>query len=90
MIKTFYLRGLLIISFFLVSKLLIAQGDPADGEDPEGIPLDPGSWVLVAAGVGYGIKKWRDVKMENKKNREHNTTDFSPDGKPGNDTNSIM
>lgn len=31
--------------------------------DPDAIPLDPGSWILVAAGVGYGVKKWRDAKQ---------------------------
>ena len=35
--------------------------------DPDAIPVDPGSWVLVAAGVGYGIKKWRDAKQNHKK-----------------------
>ena len=40
-----------------------AQADPGDpGDDPDKVPLDPGSWVLVAAGVGYGLKKWRDSK----------------------------
>lgn len=42
-----------------------AQGDI--GGDPE-VPLDPGSWVLVAAGVGYGIKKWKNAKQQNHKN----------------------
>ena len=50
-----------------------AQTDPDN--DPDAIPLDPGSWVLVAAGVGYGVKKWRDVKLEAKKN--------NPDATPG-------
>ncbi len=44
-----------------------AQVDIGTG-DPE-VPLDPGSWVLVAAGGGYGVKKWRDAKQQN-----HNIT----------------
>lgn len=45
-----------------------AQTDPGDpGGDPE-VPLDPGSWVLAAAGVGYGIKKWRDSKQQTQNN----------------------
>ena len=47
-----------------------AQGPP-DGDpngDPDAVPLDPGSWVLVAAGVGYGVKKWWDAKQNNLRN----------------------
>ena len=32
--------------------------------DPDAVPLDPGSWILVAAGVGYGVKKWKDSKSK--------------------------
>jgi len=47
-----------------------ALGGPTDGDpdgDPDAVPLDPGSWVLVAAGVAYGAKKWRDSQQNNKK-----------------------
>ncbi|MFT4155809.1 hypothetical protein [Parafilimonas sp.] len=37
------------------------DGDPGGDPDPE-IPLDPGSWVVAAAVVGYGMKKWMDSK----------------------------
>ncbi len=53
-----------------------AQSDP-DG-DPDAVPLDPGTWVLVAAGVGYGVKKWKDAKLENKKDDLNSTADFLP------------
>ena len=55
-----------------------AQSDPVDpGQDPDLIPLDPGSWVLVAAGVGYGVKKWRDAKQQAKKNNLDATAGFT-------------
>jgi hypothetical protein len=40
-------------------------GDP--GGDPD-IPLDPGTWVLLAAGVGYGMKRWA-VEKKHKKSK---------------------
>jgi len=35
-----------------------AQGPP----DPQDVPIDGGLTLLLAAGVGYGIKKYRDSK----------------------------
>lgn len=35
----------------------------AQGIEPDpDVPLDPASWLLVAAGVGYGVKRWKDAK----------------------------
>ncbi len=52
---------------FAIHSYVNAQTDPQDiGGDPEA-PLDPGSWVLAAVGVGYGVKKWRDAKQQNQK-----------------------
>ena len=58
---------------FLKAQAADPPCDPMDpncdpGGDPDAIPLDPGSWVLVAAGVGYGVKKWRDSRQNNSKN----------------------
>lgn len=39
--------------------------DPNDKPDPEiPIPLDGGVSILIAAGVGYGAKKYRDYLKE--------------------------
>ena len=54
-----------------------AQGDPGDpGDDPDRVPLDPGSWVLVAAGTGYGIKKLREAKRGSNKSESNATAKF--------------
>jgi len=45
---------------------LDGPGDP--NGDPDQVPLDPGTWILAAAGVGYGIKKWRDSQQNVKRN----------------------
>lgn len=51
---------------------------PPDEPHPD-IPLDPGSWVLVAAGVGYGVKKWRDGRQKPSGNTDEAT--FFPNEK---------
>jgi hypothetical protein len=60
------LRRILIIMVLIAGMQLCAtaQENPDDiPPDPDAVPLDPGSWILVAAGVGYGVKKWRDSKQ---------------------------
>lgn len=51
----------------LLPALCVAQlGDPA--VDPDA-PIDGGVGVLIAAGVGYGIKKYKDsTKRRNNQN----------------------
>lgn len=66
--KKIIIKGILIMLLAVGSHCAKAQFDPdgnADG-DPDLVPLDPGSWVLVAAGVGYGVKKWRDARSNSK------------------------
>lgn len=55
MLKTLYF--LLII--IAVPAIVNAQIDP--GGDPDA-PIDGGLGVLLLAGVGYGVKKYRDYK----------------------------
>jgi preprotein translocase subunit SecY len=60
--KTLVISGLFITVLNLVPELCSAQiGDP--GEDPDA-PIDGGVTLLVAAGVGYGIKKVRDSRKK--------------------------
>ncbi len=40
--------------------LALAQGAP----DPNDVPIDGGLSVLLAAGVGYGVKKYRDGRRK--------------------------
>ena len=57
--KLVLLSSLLVIVFNIVPKIANAQIDP--GEDPDA-PIDGGISLLVAAGVGYGVKKARDSR----------------------------
>ena len=34
----------------------------AQGEDPAPVPIDGGASILIAAGVAYGVKRYRDIK----------------------------
>ncbi len=57
--KVRVLPGLLIVLFHLVPVWCMAQiGDP--GGDPDA-PIDGGVGLLIAAGVGYGVKRYRDA-----------------------------
>ena len=72
--KNFFVRVILTVLLTVFINLCVkAQVDPGDpGDDPDRVPLDPGTWVLVAAGTGYGIKKLRDAKRT--KNDSDTTT----------------
>lgn len=53
----------LSLLLIMAPNLAHAQlGDP--GDDPDA-PIDGGLSVLVAAGIGYGIKKARDSRKKN-------------------------
>ncbi len=73
--------GILTIMSCYVKAQVSDPGDP--GDDPDRVPLDPGTWILVAAGAGYGIKKWKDAGKFNKKNSSITTVDFFPEKKSG-------
>jgi len=54
----------LFIVFISVTTMLQAQ-PPDMGGDPNSAPVDGGLSLLIAGGVGYGIKKMR-VNRKNK------------------------
>lgn len=62
-LKCISLTIALIVVFNILPKSAFAQIDP--GEDPDA-PIDGGVAVLLAAGVGYGVKKYRENKQQQK------------------------
>ena len=56
---------LVIITLSVLPRLAAAQGpgDPGNGGDID-LPIDGGVSILIAAGVGYGIKKLRDERKK--------------------------
>lgn len=58
-----FLSLLFIVCLALCPSLMFAQGDP--GPDPDvKVPFDGGLSLLIAAGVGYGLKKAYDKKKD--------------------------
>ena len=56
----------LIIAIALLPQLVLAQigGGGGEGTGNPDAPIDGGIGLLVAAGVGYGIKKTRDARRK--------------------------
>jgi len=59
--------SLILISFLFIAIEIFAQGAGGDpggepGGDPDLIPVDGGLGFLLAAGVGYGVKKAREYR----------------------------
>ena len=57
---------LLITAMALLPQLLMAQigGGGGEGTGNPDVPIDGGIGLLVAAGIGYGIKKTRDARKK--------------------------
>ena len=55
---------LLIVILSLTALAAHAQGPIDPGPDPDSAPIDGGLSLLVAGGVGYGIKKAREKKKK--------------------------
>ena len=64
--KWFFVIFMIIGAVNLPAKSF-AQGIPCDYDDPlNPCPIDGGVGVLLALGVGYGIKKYRSVAKNSK------------------------
>jgi len=48
----------IICCMLILPSLLHAQG-PGFGDDTDDVPIDGGLSLLAAAGIGYGVKKYR-------------------------------
>ncbi len=56
------MRIKLIFNILLsISSFTVINAQPGSGDDPD-VPIDGGVSLLVAAGVGYGIKKLYNKK----------------------------
>jgi len=66
MIKAIKVLALIVLIFIISNESLLAQiSHPSNGTDPDSAPVDGGLSLLIAGGVGYGIKKIRE-KRNNK------------------------
>lgn len=70
--RNYLIPALLVCLMMLFSQALSAQNPPPPPEDPAGggnnlpvgggAPVGSGLAILVAMGLGYGFKKYQDVK----------------------------
>lgn len=49
------------IHLLLIASPLLLLGQPSS---PSNVPIDGGASILAAAGLAYGIKKYRDYRKE--------------------------
>ena len=66
--KIFNLQTLMIILVMLLPVLVHAQSDP--GGDPDTAPIDGGLSLLIAGGVGYGVKKVREKRVSSQERKD--------------------
>lgn len=52
--------SVLFISFIVLPNILMATDPGGGGLDDPDAPIDGGVSLLIAAGVGYGYKKYKD------------------------------
>ena len=69
-----YSKYFLSITFFIIliiglPSLVHAQPDPCTNPD-EYCPIDGGLSALLAIGVGYGIKKYKDIRRTSVNSQE--------------------
>ena len=65
--KTIKTKPFLLLLFIVAFPLIVLADPPTFGnDDVDDVPIDGGISLLVAAGVGYGIKKMKE-QIYNKK-----------------------
>jgi hypothetical protein len=59
------ITSIVMLLVFCILPTLVHAQPPDPGGDP-GVPIDGGLSLLLAAGVGYGVKKIRDHRRKQK------------------------
>jgi hypothetical protein len=57
--KATNIKWVLVLLFTMAIPFVVLADGPGFGDDVDDVPVDGGISLLVAAGVGYGIKKVR-------------------------------
>lgn len=65
--KSYVLRGALLLALLLAAHLAPAQSEPPEGgpepDAPTAVPIDGGASLLLAAGLGLGVRKLRQRRQ---------------------------
>lgn len=51
-----------LLIFVLICSPFLLMAQAPDGGGPAPVPIDGGASILAAAGIAYGVKKYRDMK----------------------------
>ncbi len=62
-LRNYITVGTLFLAITLLPSTTFAQNPADPAADPD-LPIDGGVSLLVAAGVGYGIKKYKDERKK--------------------------
>ncbi|MFN4234709.1 MAG: PID-CTERM protein-sorting domain-containing protein [Bacteroidia bacterium] len=67
--STNLLKVVFVLSIILIAEKALSMAPPPPPPPAAGgpvVPIDGGIGLLLAAGVGYGAKKYYDLKKKNK------------------------
>lgn len=59
----YFVSFLILFALLIICPFLVHAQPPDIGPDPDA-PIDGGLSLLVAAGIGYGVKKTRDNRKK--------------------------
>ena len=60
----FIIQQILIVAIILLLPIIVHADVPGFGDDTSDAPIDGGLSLLIAGGVGYGIKKVKQGKSK--------------------------
>jgi hypothetical protein len=67
--KTLLIIGIILILFLFHNPQQLFAQPPSFDNDTSDVPIDGGLSILLAFGIGYGIKKNIDHQVHDKKNK---------------------
>ena len=56
---------MMVVVLLISTTAVFAQDAPTLPDDPENVPIDGGLSLLVAAGVGYAVKRKKEQASKN-------------------------
>jgi hypothetical protein len=63
--KSLKIFKLMMVAVLILSTTAVFAQAPTLPDDPENVPIDGGLSLLVAAGVGYAVKRKKDQASKN-------------------------
>jgi len=64
------IKAIYLLIILLSITALAAHAQPPDNVDPDSAPIDGGLSLLIAGGVGYGVKKLKEKRKKQLEEQE--------------------